>query len=325
MSNQISPKIALIIITYNQDKYIKSACESALHQTYEPMDIYISDDCSCDNTFNIAKEAVDSYSGRNKIELLRNQRNLGLIGHINHLMSFIKADFYIIMAGDDISLPNRASKLVSAYLENQGKAFSFHTSVTKISPKGTELGLGSPPLSESTCDPVKYAKSMALIIGATHAWDRKVFDIFGPIKYNEAYEDLVIAFRSMLLGGTHYIDEPLVKYRYEVGLSSQPQTPTNYDSEVIYHLNRYKLVLAVYSQRRDDSLTVSNLTVYKTLDQHIDLLKFELNGFNLTHPNSIKRLVFEKPLLSAYIRGLRKRLLILLHWKFGFSSKPKTI
>jgi hypothetical protein len=54
---------------------------------------------------------------------------------------------------------------------------------------------------------------LAGITGASNAWHRKVFDVFGPLKPEIVFEDRVIAFRAALLGGIRHIPQPLVKYR----------------------------------------------------------------------------------------------------------------
>jgi hypothetical protein len=51
------------------------------------------------------------------------------------------------------------------------------------------------------------------IAGASNAWHRKVFDVFGPLQHEVVFEDRVIALRAALLGGIRHIPKPLVKYR----------------------------------------------------------------------------------------------------------------
>jgi hypothetical protein len=51
------------------------------------------------------------------------------------------------------------------------------------------------------------------ITGASNAWRRKVFDVFGPLRPDLVFEDRVIAFRAALLGEIRHVPEPLVYYR----------------------------------------------------------------------------------------------------------------
>ena len=50
-----TPKISIIILSYNQAEYIQKAINSALTQTYQNLEIIISDNGSTDNTKQIIK------------------------------------------------------------------------------------------------------------------------------------------------------------------------------------------------------------------------------------------------------------------------------
>ena len=45
--------VSVIIITYNQEKFIKECVESIIKQTYKNIEIIIADDCSIDDTKKI--------------------------------------------------------------------------------------------------------------------------------------------------------------------------------------------------------------------------------------------------------------------------------
>jgi glycosyltransferase involved in cell wall biosynthesis len=40
------PLVSFVLLTYNQEKYVADALRAALNQTYSPLEIIISDDCS---------------------------------------------------------------------------------------------------------------------------------------------------------------------------------------------------------------------------------------------------------------------------------------
>ena len=73
----------LVLFTYNQEKFITAALESALDQQCSPIEILITDDNSIDKTFDIVKESVKKYKGPHKIILNRNEKNLGLLKQID--------------------------------------------------------------------------------------------------------------------------------------------------------------------------------------------------------------------------------------------------
>ena len=42
--------MTFVLLAYNQEKYIREAVDGALAQTYHPLKIILSDDCSSDRT-----------------------------------------------------------------------------------------------------------------------------------------------------------------------------------------------------------------------------------------------------------------------------------
>ena len=67
MSN---PKVSIIMGIYNCESTLKESLESIINQTYENWELILCDDCSSDNTYEIAKEIASQYP--KKIKLLKN-------------------------------------------------------------------------------------------------------------------------------------------------------------------------------------------------------------------------------------------------------------
>ena len=244
------------LITYNQEKYIREAVEGAFAQTYSPMEIVISDDCSTDGTFRIIEEMCEKYGGQHKIVVNRNSRNLGLIGHINKITALSSGELIICAAGDDISLPHRTEKVVERYLATDRRASLIHSSVYLIDIAGNRVGMRHPPVISHAKNGMSIedmAVSGALINGATASFTRKIEETFGLIKYSNCIEDLVMGFRSALTGSLEYIAEPLILYRHEAGMSAgfdfRNQT---YDLSLKKRIRDQEIFLAVLAQRIED-------------------------------------------------------------------------
>lgn len=58
----MNKKVAIIISTYNGEKYLKEQLDSVVKQTYKNIDIYVRDDGSKDSTINILNEYKEKYS-----------------------------------------------------------------------------------------------------------------------------------------------------------------------------------------------------------------------------------------------------------------------
>jgi hypothetical protein len=246
-----SPRVTFFLFAYDQEATVGEACAAALAQDYPNLEVVFSDDGSKDATFEIMKALAAAYRGPHALRLNRNERNLGLIGHVNEAMRIASGELIVAAAGDDVSLPERTGALVAAWLASGRAANSIHSSVTRIDAEGNAKGVWTPPILDLPGDLESLSLSFSLIIGASHAWTRKPFDLFGPIAETGTYEDLVVAFRSLLLGPLAYVDRPLVNYRVGVGLSAAPPA-TSMEEYRAGLARRAKLEAATLAQRSAD-------------------------------------------------------------------------
>ena len=115
--NNKKPLVTFAIFSFNQEKYIHDAVQAAFNQSYSPLHIILSDDNSSDKTFSIIENLKNKYSGIHKITLNKNNKNLGISGHINKVMDIAEGELIVVGAGDDISLPNRVAVLVDAWIK----------------------------------------------------------------------------------------------------------------------------------------------------------------------------------------------------------------
>lgn len=215
-----NPLISFVLVSFNQEKFIREAVEGALSQTYSPLEIIISDDASKDGTFEIASELVANYRGPHKVRLNRNTNNLGMGAHITHLMTMCSGQLIVGAAGDDISFPERTAVIYEAWESTGRQATSIFSSYITISSEGKELGLGGTrgDASDSTLYRAQQgslagflSKNWPVVVGCTHAWSPKLFEYFGSL--NSDLEDLVLSFRSLAIGEILYVNQPLIKYR----------------------------------------------------------------------------------------------------------------
>jgi len=94
-------RINVLVVTYKQEKVISRALDSILSQKqYGLNKIVICDDHSPDNNWSVIKDYERKYP--QYIVAYRNERNLGIYGNFQHLVSLKgEADLYAFLAGDD--------------------------------------------------------------------------------------------------------------------------------------------------------------------------------------------------------------------------------
>ena len=255
----IAPEVgvSIVLIAYNQQRFVKQACLSVLSQDFLPLDIIFSDDCSSDGTYALMEEVVKNYQGHHNVRLRKNKKNLGLVEHINKVVSLCSGEIIVYAAGDDISMPDRVKRTVEMFGKSQGKALVVHSGVVEIDGGGYELGCIAPPLTKKRLKGNDLLTKYSIIIGATCAWHRSLWDVFGPLCYPALYEDLVMASRAQMMGGAEafvFSSKPLVFYRVGAGISQGGRNkPKNPVERQVFELKRLKMHDDVASQRLDDA------------------------------------------------------------------------
>ena len=96
-------KVAVVMSTYNGEKYIKEQLDSILNQTYKNIDIVIRDDGSKDNTVKI----IESYQKKFSNIKLITGKNLGFIKSFFELLRLVEAGYYAYADQDDVWMPNK--------------------------------------------------------------------------------------------------------------------------------------------------------------------------------------------------------------------------
>ena len=93
------PLISVIVITYNQEQYIRQALDSIMAQeTDYPFEVIIGEDYGPDGTRAICEEYVKKYSN---VRLAPQNHNLGVTANWVNCILHSKGKYFIDCAGDD--------------------------------------------------------------------------------------------------------------------------------------------------------------------------------------------------------------------------------
>lgn len=235
--------VSLIILTYNQEAYVREAIEGGFSQTYSPLEIIISDDYSSDRTFQIVEDLVNAYNGPHDVRCSRNLENLGISKHLTHVLSLANGELIVGAAGDDISIPERVDSLVKRYISSERTINYFYSLAQEITINGTLKSVVSSPGSKNGSSKWLAALSpYPIAIGATQAWTRLLSNSFPPMAENVWAEDQVLGVRGLLLGPICCIHEPLVLYRVGSGISTKKEifTVRKYFMKKVDSIHMYK-------------------------------------------------------------------------------------
>jgi len=209
------PLVTFALFAYNQEKYIREAIEGAFAQTYEPLEIILSDDCSTDRTFEIMQEMAKSYSGPHQVMTRRTRRNRGTFNHVLEVNGEMSGQLMILGAGDDISYANRCASIVDEWKRSGAKV--LFSQYEKISDSGKSLGFEGSLGDQEIMEWFAKDNRQQFNLGATTAYDRCVFH---NLEFSDApifNEDAVLYFLAMIKSfKIKEVSEPLVKYRQSI-------------------------------------------------------------------------------------------------------------
>jgi glycosyltransferase involved in cell wall biosynthesis len=248
------PLVTFALFAYNQEKYIREAIEGAFAQTYSPLEIILSDDCSSDRTFEIMEEMAREYRGPHFVKVRRNAQNVGTIDHLLTVARLATGVLMVVAAGDDISVPTRTEKCLTVYLEHDATA--IYSGRVVIDDVGIELGI------ETSLKPMAQIQDIFKDLSCARRYDGKIRNIPGysaayrrefleniPLCHNKSVnEDALTTYLVNIIGGKiEEIPEPLVRYRLsETSISHRPFGTSIYDFEK----NEQKLTIFCQSSER---------------------------------------------------------------------------
>ena len=207
------PLASVLLMGYNQQASVRAAIEGALAQTYQPLEIIVSDDASTDGTFEAMQQAVAGYHGPHAVRLNRNPANLGIGAHISRLVALSHGEMLFVAAGDDVSMPQRCEHVMQAWLAQDQRPDLIAAAMIDIDADGRHHGTIQPSDLSTYRSAADWLARPPHVIGAAQAWTRRLFDRYGPLPSGVVGEDLIMVFRAIGAGGALTLNEPLVLYR----------------------------------------------------------------------------------------------------------------
>ena len=99
---EYNPLVSVTVITYNSSKYVLETLESIKAQTYQNIELIVSDDCSTDNTVEICREWIEKNKDRFvETHLITSPVNTGIPANKNRALAKCKGEWVKGIAGDD--------------------------------------------------------------------------------------------------------------------------------------------------------------------------------------------------------------------------------
>jgi glycosyltransferase involved in cell wall biosynthesis len=110
---QIVKTVSVIIPTYNYGRFLREALDSALAQTYRPLEVIVVDDGSTDDT----PQVLAAYGDR--ILVIR-QNNLGVGAARNTGIAAARGEYLAFLDSDDIWKPQAIEHEIARFIDDPG-------------------------------------------------------------------------------------------------------------------------------------------------------------------------------------------------------------
>ena len=107
--------VSIIVPFYNVEQYIDRCIKSLLSQTYQNIEILLVDDCSPDNTLEIAKKYTETDA---RINILQYEKNRGLGGARNYGIQNANGEYVLFVDSDDYIETNTIERLYEKAKDN---------------------------------------------------------------------------------------------------------------------------------------------------------------------------------------------------------------
>jgi glycosyltransferase involved in cell wall biosynthesis len=128
--------VSIGLPVYNGENYISKAIESVLNQTYENLELIITDNQSTDQTEKICRE----YAKKDKrVRYYRNKNNYGARYNYNKVFLLSKGKYFSWISHDDLIANNFIEKCISV-LEKDKSVILCHSRTAKINESGEMIG-----------------------------------------------------------------------------------------------------------------------------------------------------------------------------------------
>lgn len=199
--------ISIVLPIYNGEKYMRESIESVIMQSYKNWELIIVNDCSTDNTAEIANEYVQKDS---RIKYYKNEKNMRLPKTLNRGFSLAKGDYLTWTSDDNLFKENALEKMILAL--KRDNADFVYASYETIDENGKYIDYVKANKSG------KYEIIGNNVVGACFMYTRKVYEIVGDYDYNYTLvEDYDYWLRIFPIFETTYISEVLYSYRFHSG------------------------------------------------------------------------------------------------------------
>lgn len=122
------PTLAVVVPNRNDAVFLVQCLNSLITQTTLPDQIIFVDDCSSDDSNNIAVKLLDGIPG---VTLIRSDQHIGTMAALNLGLSKVKSDYVLFLSSNDY-LDNKIVEAAKKSLAKENKNIGIWSAMVRI-------------------------------------------------------------------------------------------------------------------------------------------------------------------------------------------------
>lgn len=248
------PLVAIIVICYNHEKYIKECLSSILEQEYENIEVWIIDNHSKDNSVVEIEDMLPQLQAKfERVCFDKSDTNLGIPKALNKGVEWAKGDYIKYISTDDCLLNNAITKYVDFASKHKdadiiaANGFYMKGDIRKEEAvsQAKILCKNAPDFGDGLFERIFWRNN---VCAPTVFIPRITFDRFGLFDESIPYEDWNYWCMAALKGGLfYYLDDYVVAYRiHENSTSNLTKGSGELGKRFDFDYNNSKLIIRKY-------------------------------------------------------------------------------
>lgn len=184
----------IVIVNHNYEEYVAAAIDSALGQSYQPLQVIVVDDGSTDGS----RRVISAYDGRIQAVF---QDNAGQGSAYNAGWLAAHGDYVLFLDSDDVLMPEAMDKIVAAFQGNDAVKVQFY--LDQVDRELRPLGFRLPSYGFSRIEPRRQIKNYGYYVSppaSGNAFRKSFLDKIMPIANQEVYRRSADGYTTGLAG-----------------------------------------------------------------------------------------------------------------------------
>lgn len=221
MSQKKKSLASIIVVNYNNAKYLKYSISSAINQSYKNKEVIVVDDKSTDNSIKV----LNSYKDKIKVIRIKKKTAIGSYNQINsyyHGYLKSKGDYLFFLDSDDYFKKDKLKILMKKFLSKKKYKILFDLPILKYKNKSLKKDFKQKKFIISSWP--RFSPQSCISIQREYA--KEVFSVLKKKQFLSLWFDFRLATYSFLRNGNIVIIKNYLTYYRQLENSASKKFKT---------------------------------------------------------------------------------------------------